>query len=107
MTLVTAASGFQLVVDDDDLDIAAAHLAAEIFHCKRKAVPNLLAKRGGRPRQGHDHTQFDFVLGKGRGHHGPEQHGGCGQGHLRLHDLSLVTIGLRCKPRTPNSNLCR
>jgi hypothetical protein len=38
--------GFQLVVDDDDLDLLAAHLAAEILDREVEAVAGLLAEHG-------------------------------------------------------------
>ena len=95
----------EFVIDHDDLDIAAAHLAAEILHRERKAVANLLAKRGGGARQGHDHAQLDLVLGEGRAHRGAEQQGGRGQGQLRLHDLSPVTIRACVASRVLRSKL--
>jgi hypothetical protein len=40
--------GLELVIDHGDLDILAAHLAAEVFHGERKTVARLLAEpRGG------------------------------------------------------------
>ncbi len=82
----------ELVVDHDDLDIAAAHLAAEILHRERKAVADLLAKRGGGSRQGYDHTQLDLLL-RERRIQSEQQRQSC-QRQLLLHDLSPMTLAL-------------
>jgi hypothetical protein len=63
--LVTATSGF--VIDDDDFDILAAHLAAEILHGEIEAVAGLLAEHGAGAGQRHDHADLDLFLSK-RGH---------------------------------------
>ena len=52
----------EFVVDGDDLDLAAGHLAAEILDPERKTIADLRAERRRRPGQGHDHADLDFFL---------------------------------------------
>src|SRR5581483_10620417 len=52
----------QFVISDDDLDILAAHLAAEVLDRERKAVAYLSAQRRSRSRQCDDHADLDLVL---------------------------------------------
>ena len=52
----------EFVIGDDDLDVAPAHLAAEVLDRERKAVANLLAQRSRRTRQGHDHADLQLLL---------------------------------------------
>ena len=54
--------GLELVVDDDELDVFATHLAAEVFQRELEAVFRLLAERGGRTRQCIDEANADLVL---------------------------------------------
>jgi hypothetical protein len=52
----------QFVVNHDDVDVSASHLAAEVLHGERETVTHLLAKRCGRPGQCNDHAEPDLVL---------------------------------------------
>ena len=56
------AVGLEFIVDIDDLDLAAAHLAAEILDRQCKAVAHLRAQRRRGAGGGHDHADLDLVL---------------------------------------------
>src|SRR6202034_2322345 len=76
------------VIGDHDLDIAAAHLAAEILDREREAVARLLAQPRRRTGQRHDHADLDLVLRHRRVANEPEQDRQSGQSQLLFHDLS-------------------
>jgi hypothetical protein len=87
LDLADCAIRLQFVIGHHDLDIAAAHLAAEILHRERKTVADLLAERRRRPRQRHDHADLEFFLRDGRPGRDTENRQS-GQRQLLLHGIS-------------------
>ena len=54
--------GLEFVIGDNKLDVAAAHLAAEMLERELEAVFRLLAEHGGRARERIDQTDLDLFL---------------------------------------------
>ena len=59
--------GLEFVVLHDDLDLAAAELAAEVFHRELEAVAQLLAEHRRRAGQRGDDADLELVLSAGAG----------------------------------------
>ena len=51
-----------MYLDNEQLDVLAGHLAAEVLDRELEAVLRLLAERRRRPRQRVDEADADFVL---------------------------------------------
>ena len=69
--------GLEFVVLHDDFDLAAAELAAEVFHRELEAVAQLLAEHGGRAGQRGDDADLELVLSAGTGRY--QRQGGNGR----------------------------
>ena len=78
----------EFVIDHHDVDVAAAHLAAEILDCERETVANLLAEHRRRAGQGHDDPDLELLLCNGRMSRDAQQNRQPRQFQLPLHDSS-------------------
>jgi len=97
------AVGLEFVVDDDDLDVLAGHLAAEVLDCELEAVAGLLAEHGGRAGQGYDDADLDFFLRDRRAGGDPQQNDKSCQLRRLLH--IIPPLG-RCAADTNATPIC-
>ena len=84
------AVGLEFVVDHDDLDILAAHLAAEILDRELKTVARLLAQHGGRSGERHDDADLDLLLRRSGCRGDPQHDGKSGQRVPLLHHIPPI-----------------
>ena len=90
LDLAHGAVRLEFIVDDDEFDVLAGHLAAEVLDRERKAVADLRAERRGGARQGHDHADLDLLLRRGLAGGDAQQDRKSGQFQRLHHDNSLT-----------------
>ena len=76
--------GLEFVVLDEQLDLAAAELAAHVLDRELEAVAELLAEHGRRARQRGDDADFQLVLRAGCGRRKGTDRGGRDESGIRL-----------------------